>query len=62
MKRHLLSAADLTREDAELVLRTAEELRSLAERVTVALTEVDGADEVRIGPAGGPARAAGVQA
>jgi aspartate carbamoyltransferase catalytic subunit len=32
MKRHLLSAADLTREDAELVLQTAEELRSLADR------------------------------
>ena len=32
MKRHLLSAADLTRDDAELVLRTAAELRSLADR------------------------------
>ena len=32
MKRHLLSAADLTREDAELVLRTADEMRSLADR------------------------------
>ncbi|MBB6629478.1 aspartate carbamoyltransferase catalytic subunit [Nocardioides sp. KIGAM211] len=32
MKRHLLSAADLTRDDAELVLKTAEELRSLADR------------------------------
>ena len=32
MKKHLLSAADLTRDDAELVLRTAEELRSLADR------------------------------
>jgi len=32
MKRHLLSAADLTREDAELILSTAEELRSLADR------------------------------
>ena len=32
MKRHLLSAADLTRDDAMLVLRTAEELRSLADR------------------------------
>ena len=32
MKRHLLSAADLGRDDAELVLRTAEELRSLADR------------------------------
>jgi aspartate carbamoyltransferase catalytic subunit len=32
MKRHLLSAADLTRSDAELVLETAEELRSLADR------------------------------
>ena len=32
MKRHLLSAADLTRADAELVLSTAEELRSLADR------------------------------
>ncbi len=32
MKKHLLSAADLSREDAELVLRTAEELRSLADR------------------------------
>jgi len=32
MKRHLLSAADLTRDDAELVLSTAAELRSLADR------------------------------
>ena len=32
MKRHLLSAADLTRDDAELVLTTAAELRSLADR------------------------------
>jgi aspartate carbamoyltransferase catalytic subunit len=32
MKRHLLSAADLSRDDAELVLSTAEELRSLADR------------------------------
>ena len=32
MKRHLLSAADLTRSDAELVLTTAEEMRSLADR------------------------------
>ena len=32
MKRHLLSAADLSRDDAELVLKTAEELRSLADR------------------------------
>ena len=32
MKRHLLSAADLTREDAELVLTTADEMRSLADR------------------------------
>ena len=32
MKTHLLSAADLTRDDAELVLRTAAELRSLADR------------------------------
>ncbi len=32
MKRHLLSAADLTRDEAELVLTTAEELRSLADR------------------------------
>ena len=32
MKRHLLSAADLTRDDAELVLDTAEEMRSLADR------------------------------
>ena len=30
--RHLLSAADLTREDAELILETAAELRSLADR------------------------------
>ena len=29
MKRHLLSAADLTREDAELVLSTADEMRVL---------------------------------
>ena len=32
MKRHLLSAADLSRDDAELVLTTAAELRSLADR------------------------------
>jgi aspartate carbamoyltransferase catalytic subunit len=32
MKKHLLSAADLSRDDAELVLRTADELRSLADR------------------------------
>ena len=32
MKRHLLSAADLSRDDAELILQTAEELRSLADR------------------------------
>jgi aspartate carbamoyltransferase catalytic subunit len=32
VKRHLLSAADLTREDAEQVLTTAEEMRSLADR------------------------------
>jgi aspartate carbamoyltransferase catalytic subunit len=32
MKKHLLSAGDLTRDDAELILSTAEELRSLADR------------------------------
>jgi aspartate carbamoyltransferase catalytic subunit len=32
MKRHLLSAGDLSRADAELILQTAEELRSLADR------------------------------
>jgi aspartate carbamoyltransferase catalytic subunit len=32
MKKHLLSAADLSRDDAELILSTAEELRSLADR------------------------------
>ena len=32
MKKHLLSAGDLSRDDAELVLRTAEEMRSLADR------------------------------
>ncbi|MGB0100006.1 MAG: aspartate carbamoyltransferase catalytic subunit [Nocardioides sp.] len=32
MKRHLLSAADLGRDDAELVLQTAAELRELADR------------------------------
>jgi aspartate carbamoyltransferase catalytic subunit len=32
MKKHLLSAGDLTRDDAELILATAEELRSLADR------------------------------
>jgi aspartate carbamoyltransferase catalytic subunit len=32
VKRHLLSAADLTRTDAELVLETAAEMRSLADR------------------------------
>jgi len=32
VKKHLLSAADLSRDDAELILSTAEELRSLADR------------------------------
>jgi aspartate carbamoyltransferase catalytic subunit len=32
VKRHLLSAADLTRDDAELVLSTAAEMRALADR------------------------------
>ena len=32
MKRHLLSAADLSRDDAELILITAAELRDLADR------------------------------
>jgi aspartate carbamoyltransferase catalytic subunit len=32
VKKHLLSAADLTRDDAELILSTADELRSLADR------------------------------
>jgi aspartate carbamoyltransferase catalytic subunit len=32
MRRHLLSAGDLTRDEAELVLQTAAELRSLADR------------------------------
>ncbi len=32
MKRHLLSAADLNRDEAELVLTTAAEMRSLADR------------------------------
>ena len=32
VKRHLLSAADLSRDDAELVLTTAAELRELADR------------------------------
>jgi aspartate carbamoyltransferase catalytic subunit len=32
MRRHLLSAGDLSRADAELVLSTAEEMRSLADR------------------------------
>ena len=32
MKRHLLSAADLTRDDAELVLATTAEMRALADR------------------------------
>ncbi|MCU1673706.1 MAG: aspartate carbamoyltransferase [Frankiales bacterium] len=35
MNRHLLSAADLTRDDALLVLDTAEELAQLTERATV---------------------------
>jgi aspartate carbamoyltransferase catalytic subunit len=35
MKRHLLSAADLSRDDALLVLDTAEELAQVAERATV---------------------------
>ena len=35
MRRHLLSAADLTREDATLVLDTAEELATVAARTTV---------------------------
>ncbi len=32
MKHHLLSAGDLSRDDAELILATAEEMRSLADR------------------------------
>ncbi|QIG43485.1 aspartate carbamoyltransferase catalytic subunit [Nocardioides anomalus] len=32
MKRHLLSAGDLTRDDAELILSTAAEMRELADR------------------------------
>ena len=32
MKRHLISAADLSRGDAVLILDTAEELASLADR------------------------------
>jgi aspartate carbamoyltransferase catalytic subunit len=32
MKKHLLSAGDLTRDDAELILQTAAEMRSLADR------------------------------
>ena len=32
MRKHLLSAGDLTRDDAELILSTAEELRELADR------------------------------
>ena len=32
MKPHLLSAGDLSRDDAELILRTADEMRSLADR------------------------------
>ncbi len=32
MKRHLISAADLTRDDAILILDTAEELAHIAER------------------------------
>ncbi len=32
MKKHLLSAGDLTRDDATLILDTAEEMRSLADR------------------------------
>jgi aspartate carbamoyltransferase catalytic subunit len=32
VRRHLLSAADLTRADAELILETSEEMRSLADR------------------------------
>jgi len=35
VKRHLLSAADLSRDDALLVLDTAEELAAIAERATV---------------------------
>ena len=32
MKRHLLSAGDLSRDDAELILETTEEMRTLADR------------------------------
>ena len=32
MKKHLLSAADLTREDAELILATTDEMRSASSR------------------------------
>ena len=45
MKRHLLSAGDLTRDEAELVLSTAEELRSLRAHVQ---HEVDKAEELRV--------------
>ena len=41
MNRHLLSAADLSRDDALLVLDTAEELARLA--------ETDGIEEVTVG-------------
>ena len=39
MNRHLLSTGDLTRDDAELILNTAEELRSLADRPWVTAAE-----------------------
>src|SRR5213592_1227072 len=48
MKRHLLSAADLTRDDAELVLSTAEELRSLADRPVKKLPALRGRTVVNL--------------
>ena len=59
MRRHLLSAADLTRADAELILETSEEMRSLADRPIKklpALRETDGEDAVLVeDPADRPA-------
>src|SRR6201747_3269485 len=48
MNRHLLSAGDLTRADAELILETAEELRSLADRPLKKLPALGGRTVVNL--------------
>ena len=48
MIRHLLSTGDLSRDDANLILDTAEEMPSLVERVKVSVEDTDGVDAVTI--------------